>query len=281
MSAAAAPERGSNFYLGFLFLPKRKREALAAVYAYCRHVDDIVDSGTLPPAEAEAQLQSWREEVARLYEGGEPVHPIARRLAPFIREFRLPREGFDEMIRGCAMDLEKNRYQDYAELESYMAGVAGAVGLLCVEIFGHPHTPPAEARAYALTMGRAFQLTNILRDVGADLENGRIYLPLADMRAAGVSLDSFIRREHTPAFTALMRTYYAKAKESYSRARNLLDPRDRPAMAPAEAMAQIYEAVLEEVREGGFRVFFHRASLPAWRKAALALKAWAYSRGLY
>ncbi|MFH1725474.1 MAG: presqualene diphosphate synthase HpnD [Elusimicrobiota bacterium] len=275
-----APETGSNFYMGFLLLPKRKREALRAVYGFCRHVDDIVDSGEHSRGEAERRLEFWRAEIERLFEGG-PTHEVSRRVLPFLEEFRLPKEGFLELVRGVAMDLERSRYETFADLEKYLFGVAGAVGLLCVEIFGYRETPPSEIREYAVAMGNAFQLTNIMRDVGADLERGRIYLPLRDMREAGYSAEAFVRREHTPAFRALMNLEYKRAKSFYRKARNLLRPADRPAMLSAEVMAHIYEALLEEMKRQDYRVFFRRVRLPLWRKVALAAKAWAATRGIY
>lgn len=273
-------ERGSSFYLGFLFLPKRKREALGVVYAYCRLIDDIVDSGALTSEEASKQLEFWRAEVGRLYEAeAEPEHSLGRRLKPFVGEFRLPKEAFLEIIRGVEMDLEKSRYETFEELERYLFGVAGAVGLLCVEIFGYKHTSPEKIREYAVAMGNAFQLTNIMRDVGADLEQGRIYLPLEDIREAGSSEEEVALRKHTAAFSALMSREYERAKEFYRRARGLLHPGDRRSMLPAEVMARIYEGTLERMRDEQFRVFFRRVSLPMWRKGLLALKTWASYRG--
>lgn len=281
MGETTSSESGSNFGLAFLFLPRRKREALSAVYAFCRLVDDIVDSGELGSDEASRQLAFWREEVGRLYGGGTAAatHPLARRLKPFVDEFRLPREGFLELIKGVGMDLEKRRYETFPELESYLFGVAGAVGLLCVEIFGYRHTPPAKVREYAVAMGNALQLTNILRDVGADLERGRLYLPLSDIREAGASVDSILRREHSPGFERLMELEYGRAKGFYARARGLLHPEDRPGMAAGEVMARIYEGLLESIRRDRYRVFFGRTRLPAWRKAWLAAQGWAWSRG--
>ncbi|MEK7656192.1 MAG: squalene/phytoene synthase family protein [Elusimicrobiota bacterium] len=274
------PESGSNFQLGFLFLAREKREALREVYGFCRRVDDIVDSGSLPPPEAAKELDFWVGEIERLY-GGTPTHPLSLRLLPHVREYRLPKEGFLSLLAGVRMDLEKSRYETFEELEKYLYGVAGSVGLLCVEIFGYRHTPVAEVREYALSMGNAFQLTNILRDVGSDMERGRIYLPQEDFRAAGCGMDSFLRRQHTPEFLRLMGLQYDRAKGFYRKARNLLHPLDRAAMTPAEVMAAIYEELLDTMKSGQFRVFFTRTRLPLWRKAALACKAWAASHGIY
>jgi 15-cis-phytoene synthase len=273
-------ERGSNFFLGFLFLPKAKREALAAVYSYCRLIDDIVDSGALPKEEARKQLDFWRAEVGRLYEG-KAAHALALRLAPHVATYGLPKDAFLEMIRGCAMDLEGTRYQTPEELESYMRGVASSVGSLAVAICGYRATPADRMRRFAELFGYAFQLTNIIRDVGADLELGRIYLPASDMKEAGYTEQALLLREHNPAFDRLMRALYHRAKTYYARARSLVDFRDRPGLLPAEIMAHIYEGLLDEIRAEQFRVLFHRHRLGRWRKAVLTCKAWLYCHGIH
>jgi len=271
--------RGSNFFLGFLFLPRAKREALSAVYAYCRLIDDTVDSGTLPRDEARRRLDFWREEVERLYAGA-PTHPVARALLAPVAAYRLPKEAFLEMIRGCALDLVATRYQTPEELEGYMHGVASSVGLLAVEIFGYRRTPPDRMRRFAELFGYAFQLTNIIRDVGADLELGRIYLPASDLKEAGYAEQSLLRREHNAAFDRLLRALYDRARNYYRRARSLVDSRDRRALLPAEVMAHIYEGLLEDIRRQDFPVLFQSHRLPSWSKAALAGKAWLYCHGL-
>jgi len=270
--------KGSNFALAFLFLPRGKREALGAVYAYCRHIDDIVDSGRLGPAEARRMLDFWRAEVERLYLGA-PTHVLSRDLLPHVQAFRLPKEAFLDMIRGCAMDLERARYETPESLESYMQGVASSVGVLCVEIFGYSHSPPDRMRRFADLFGYAFQLTNIIRDVGADLELGRIYIPASDMKASGYTEQALLRREPNEAFARLMGILYQRAKGYYRQARACADVRDRPALLPAEIMAHVYEGLLEDIRAGGFRVLFHRQRLSAWRKTLLAAKAWFYCHG--
>ena len=277
--APPRPERGSNFFLGFLCLPAAKRQALSAVYAYCRLIDDIVDSGTLPKDEARRQLDFWKAEIARLY-AGQPTHPVALHLLPHVRAYRLPQEAFLEMIRGCGLDLEGTRYQTWEDLESYMGGVASSVGRLAVAIFGCPATPPERLAEFATLFGYAFQLTNIIRDVGADLELGRVYVPAADMKEAGYTEQALLRREHDAAFERLMNGLYRRAKAYYRRARNLVDPRDRRFLLPAEIMAHIYEGLLEHIRADGFHVLFERHRLSPWRKAVLAGKAWLYCHGL-
>ncbi len=272
-------EKKSNFLLGFLLLSKAKREALSAVYAYCRLIDDIVDEPGIPRDEARRRLDFWRGEIPRLYQGA-PTHAVARDLLKPVADYRIPQDAFLEMIRGCAMDLDGTRYETSADLESYMRGVASSVGTMCIHIFGWTHTAPAAMDEFATTFGYAFQMTNIIRDVGADLEIGRVYLPLSDIRDAGYSVDHLIRRDHGPAFDRLMIGQYQRAKGYYARARALVDVRDRPSLLPAEVMAHVYEGLLDEIKERGFRVLFHQTSLPGYRKLALAFKAWLYCHGL-
>ncbi len=280
MIAAPPPaEKKSNFFLGFLLLPKPKREALSAVYAYCRLIDDIVDTPEISKDEARRQLDFWREEIARLYQGA-PTHAVSRALLKPIADFKIPQEPFLEMIRGCAMDLDATRYETIADLESYMRGVASSVGIMCIYIFGWAHTTLPAMYEFATTFGYAFQLTNIIRDVGADLEIGRVYLPLSEIRDCGYSVERLMLRDHGPAFDRLILGQYKRAKSYYARARNRVDFRDRPGLLPAEVMAHVYEGLLDEIKAGEFRVFFHQTKLPGWRKLSLALKAWLYCHGL-
>ncbi len=272
-------ERRSSFFAGFLLLPARKREALSAIYAYCRLIDDIVDSGALSKDEARRMLDFWRGEVGRLF-AGRPTHSISQALVRPIADYAIARGPFDEMIRGCAMDLEATRYETIADLEGYMRGVASSVGEMCVRVFGWRWTPPERMAEFATNFGYAFQLTNIVRDVGADLELGRVYLPLAEIRDCGYSVERLVRRDHAPEFGRLMEAQYRRAKAYYARARNFLDFRDRPAMLPAEVMAHVYEGLLDEIKARGFRVLYEKTTLSSRRKLTLALRAWLFCHGL-
>ena len=268
-----APEKSSNFALGFLFLDKDQQRALSDVYAYCRIVDDIVDEGG-PRPEAERQLAFWTREIGELF-SGRPTHEVSRRLAEHIARFSLPREPFDEMIRGCRMDFDGAKYRTMEDLESYMRGVACSVGALSVRIFRYPHPQDDFAREF----GYAFQLTNIIRDVGADLELGRVYLPDSEIAAAGYSREKLLRREHDEAFDRLMKSLYAKAKAYYRHGRAAVDPRHRKTIMAAEVMAHIYEGLLDEIAAGGFRVLFDKHRLSKFKKARLAARAWLYCHG--
>lgn len=277
MTASSAAQ-SSNFYAGFLFLPRDKRRALTSVYAYCRLIDDIVDAGHLTEPQARKMLEFWREEVERVF-AGHPTHSLSQELALHVRAFDLPKQPFLDLIDGCELDLRRARYETFEELEKYLYGVAVTVGLLCVRIFGYERSSEEDIREYARHMGYAVQLTNILRDVGADLELGRIYLPQAELAAAGYSVDDLMHRRHTPAFQALMRQQYDRAKLHYQRARNILHPADRPRMLPAEVMGRVYEGILEEIKALQYHVLFHRVSLPLLRKARLVIEAIRFSYG--
>ena len=262
---AKAAQSGSSFYYSFRLLPPERRRAITALYAYCREVDDIVDE-VHDPGVARAKLAWWRAEVAAIYEGT-PQHPVAQALAPVVRAYRLPREHFDAVIDGMAMDLAQQRYADFAELERYCHRVAGVVGLLSAEIFGYEE--PSTAR-FARDLGVAFQLTNIVRDVGEDARRGRIYLPQEDLDRHGVTASAILRGREEPGFRALMAFEVARAREWYERAMRELAPRDRRAQRASLAMAAIYRALLDEIERDGFRVLDRRIALTPLRKLWIA-----------
>jgi phytoene synthase len=190
---AKLAQSGSSFAYSFRFLPKPRRHAITALYAFCREVDDVVDEVT-DPAVARMKLAWWRKEIAAAF-AGKPQHPVALALTEIVGKYALPRAHFDAIIDGMAMDLDQNRYQDFATLERYCHRVAGVVGLLSAEIFGYED--PA-TRTYARELGIAFQLTNIIRDVGEDAQRGRIYLPQDELRRFGVSNADILGRKLTP-----------------------------------------------------------------------------------
>ncbi len=265
----------SNFYYAFLVLPRPRREALYAVYAFCRTVDDVADTAGDPEAQRQG-LARWRAEVARCYEpDGAPEHPVARQLALAVRAFPIPRAALEAIIEGCEMDLEPRVYETAEQLYPYCYRVASAVGLCCIEIFGY--TDP-RARLYAERLGTALQLTNIIRDVGSDARAGRVYVPRRDLRQFGVTVDDLREGRYTEGFVALMEHQAARAREFYAAARAALPPVDRRSLVPAEIMGRIYRALLEEMAARRFRVLGERVTLPARRKAAIALRVWAAAR---
>jgi phytoene synthase len=265
-------ESGSSFAYSFRFLPAARRHAITALYAFCREVDDVVDEAA-DPAVARMKLAWWRKEIAAVF-GGKPQHPVTLALVDVVRKYALPREHFDAIIDGMAMDLEHNRYQDFATLERYCHRVAGVVGLLSAEIFGYED---ASTRIYARELGIAFQLTNIIRDVGEDAQRGRIYLPQDEMRQYGVSDTDIFGRNGTPALASLMAFQVERARAYYARAFAALPARDRRAQRAGLMMAAVYRALLAEIARDGYRVLDHRVSLAPLYKAWIAWKAsWQY-----
>lgn len=269
----------SNFYYAFLTLPRPRREALYAVYAFCRTVDDIADVGTDAGSDPDAQrreLDRWRAEVARCYEpDGRPEHPIAQRLQAAVRTFGIPRTALEAVIDGVQMDVDGVIYETADDLYPYCYRVASAVGLAAIEIFGY--TDP-RARDYAVALGIALQLTNILRDVGADARAGRVYLPRADLRRFGVTVTDLSAGRYSPAFTALMEHGVERTREFYRRARASYPVADARSLVPAEIMGGIYRALLDEIVARRFRVLDSRITLPARRKVAIAVRCWAAGR---
>ena len=269
---AAAMSRDTSFYYSFLVLPPRKRSAIIAVWDFCRAVDDAVDEAP-DEKSAHTRLSLWRDELAALYTAGEvPSTPQARALRPYIAECGLPRRPFDDLIDGVEMDLAHVRYQTFSELADYCRRVASAVGLVCVEIFGY-HDPAA--RSYAVDLGMALQLTNIIRDVTTDLRKGRIYLPAEDMARFRVTEDDLRAGRLTPAVSGLMRFECERARFYYTKAAATLPPVDRRSLLAAEIMGAIYFEILRRVERSGYDVFSRRVRVPRPYRALIALRLWA------
>jgi 15-cis-phytoene synthase len=276
-SAAARLTRqsGSNFYYAFLVLPRQKRRAIYALYSFCRVLDDCVDEES---GEGEAGLRRWLEEVHRCY-AGRPTTPLGQDLAATLHQFPIPRGCFEDIVAGCRMDLTLVRYPTFAELRTYCERVASAVGLASIEIFEYddPRT-----REYAVELGVALQLTNILRDLSADAARGRLYVPLEDLARFGVGEDelraALAGRGPAPArFLPLLELQAERAREHYRRAAALLPAEDRRPMVPAEIMGAIYHALLEEVVRRGYP-FGARVHLSRLRKVWIALRTLGRSR---
>jgi len=262
----------SNFYYAFRLLSPERRDALFAVYAFCRFVDDIADeAGRRDPA---GLLARWREELGRAYDGT-PSHPIGHALSDTVQRFPLAQQHFLDLIRGVEMDLTQRRYATFDALYEYCYLVASTVGLLCIEIFGHRHP---SARDYAVDLGVAFQLTNILRDVMEDGRRGRIYLPLEDLRRFDCTETELLSSRYSPRLGALMAFECGRARAYYLRARGALALEDRTSLAPAEAMRLIYERLLDRIEARHFDVFGPKVTLPRYQKLTLALAAWGRSQ---
>ena len=269
--------RNTSFYYSFLALPAPKRRAIIAVWDFCRAVDDAVDeAGGATEAEVRAeggrQVAAWRRELAACYGAGTPCTAQGLALQRFIGPFNLPRDAFEAVIDGVAMDLERSRYADFDELREYCLRVASAVGLICIEIFSYRD---AGARQYAVDLGIALQLTNIIRDVGTDLRRGRIYLPLDELAAHGCTEGDVRGGVVNERLRVLLAFQAARARDYYRRAEAALPRADRRRLVAARIMGAIYEATLREVERTGFDVFSAKARLPRWRRAAIAALVWA------
>lgn len=263
---------GSNLALAFILLPPEKRAAMSALYAYCRQVDDIADEDSVPVEQRAAELQRWREETVRACEGREPTLPVLRELRPFIEKYRLPFRLFDELLAGVEMDLVTVRYPDPASLEKYCYHVASVVGLLSIEIF--EYTDP-KCRLYADALGKALQLTNILRDVGNDAQRGRIYIPLSDLKAFGVTEEEVLQGRGSDRFQALAREIDRRARGFFAQARQLLPERDRESMMTAELMGAVYWELLMKLEREDFPVLGPKpARLSRARKILMVLGSW-------
>ncbi len=265
-------QSGSSFYYSFLFLPPERRRAITALYAFCREVDDTVDEAT-DQSVARIKLAWWRNEVAQMY-SGTPTHPVMLALKPHIKPYDLKQEHLQAIIDGMEMDLDQSRYLDYPNLKKYCWHVAGVVGILSASIFGV--TNPQTLK-YAETLGLAFQLTNIIRDVGEDARKGRIYLPVNELQQFGVTAADLLNARHSEKFEALMTFQAARAQQLYDDAFALLPQEDRRAQRPGLMMAAIYRTLLDEIERDGFHVLTQKISLTPLRKLWLAWKT--YVRG--
>ncbi|WP_417276698.1 presqualene diphosphate synthase HpnD [Castellaniella sp.] len=264
-----AAQSGSSFYYSFLFLPTQQRHAITALYAFCREVDDIVDNAE-EASVARMKLAWWRGQVDLMFDGT-PDHPVAIALAPHIKTFGLESAPFYAIIEGMEMDLDQFRYDDWNALKEYCWRAAGVVGDLSARIFGYTD---ARTLQYAETLGLAFQMTNIIRDVGDDARRGRIYLPADEMQQHGVTVDDILDGHHTAAFEALMRQQTQRAQSLYRDAMRLLPETDRRAQRPGLMMAAIYHTLLGEIERDGWHVLNQRITITPIRKFWLAWKVW-------
>jgi 15-cis-phytoene synthase len=268
-----AAASGSSFYYAFLFLPKPRRAAITAFYAFCREIDDVVDNVS-DSAVARTKLAWWQTEVAKSF-GGEPTHPVMKALMPFVSEFGIQEAQLQAVIEGCRMDLDQTRYLDFPALERYCHFVAGVVGEVSARIFGQLDPRTTE---FAHKLGLAFQLTNIIRDVGEDARRGRIYLPLGELRQFDVKAHEILSRKYSDRFTALMRFQAQRAHRFYDEAMARLPAADRRNQKPGLMMANIYRTLLREIERDGFQVLHQRVSLTPLRKFWLAWKVQALGR---
>jgi phytoene synthase len=271
-SRAITRKSASNLALAFVVLPRAKRDAMSALYAFCREVDDVADDESVPTETRRARLAEWRADVRLACENQSPRFPVNRELQPVIGQFNLRFELFDDLIKGCEMDLDVQRYDDFEALEKYCHHVASVVGLLSIEIFGYKN--PA-TRDYAVYLGQALQLTNILRDVRTDAERGRIYLPLSELKRFNVTEDEILAGQYSERFAQLAASVAGRAKNFYRLARETLPAEDRRSMAAAELMGSVYWRLLLKLERQQFNVFGPQpARFSNGYKAFLILQSW-------
>jgi phytoene synthase len=263
-----AAKSGSSFYYAFLFLPPPRRAAITAFYAFCREVDDVVDE-TSDVGVAATKLAWWRSEVAKAFAGQPSQHPVLQALMPHAPLYNITAAHLHAVIDGCEMDLQQSRYLDFPGLQRYCHLVAGIVGEVAASIFGQ--TDP-QTTAYAHKMGLAFQLTNIIRDVGDDARRGRIYLPVNELKQFDVKANEVLNRGYSERFTALMKFQADRAHRTYDEALALLPDADRRAQKPGLMMANIYRTLLREIEANQFQVLHQRISLTPVRKLWIAMQ---------
>jgi phytoene synthase len=266
-----AAASGSSFYYAFLFLPKERRAAITAFYAFCREVDDVVDEVT-DPGVAGTKLAWWQTEVGKAF-AGNPSHPVMKALMPCAATYGIDARHLLAVIEGCQLDLVQNRFLDYTALKNYCHLVAGEVGEVAARIFGQTE---ASTTAYAHKLGLAFQLTNIIRDVGEDALRGRIYLPMSELQQFDVKAHEILNRQYSERFTALMAFQAERALALYDEALALLPAADRRTQKPGLMMASIYRSLLREIQADGYQVLHQRVSLTPLRKFWLAWKTQAF-----
>lgn len=267
-----AAQSGSSFYYSFLFLPQEKRRAITALYAFCREVDDVVDDCT-DEAVARNKLIWWRQEINAMLKH-EPTHPVTKALQPHLATYQLEGSHLLAVIDGMEMDLNQNRYLDFIALQKYCWHVAGVVGILSASIFGIKNS---QSKQFAEKLGLAFQMTNIIRDVGEDARKGRIYLPVNELQHFNVPASDILNARHSEQFVALMQFQYERTQQLYDDAMALLPAEDRRAQRTGLIMAAIYRALLVEIQQEQFQVLKQRISLTPIRKLWLAWKT--YIRG--
>ncbi|HEY6227044.1 MAG TPA: presqualene diphosphate synthase HpnD [Verrucomicrobiae bacterium] len=272
VSETITRKSASNLALAFVLLPPEKRRGMSALYAFCREIDDIADDESVPVNQRRTDLQAWREDIARACNAQEPKFAVNRELIHFIKERRMPFSLFDELIKGVEMDLDIRRYETMDELDCYCFRVASVVGLLSIEIFGYENE---KSRDYAIHLGKALQLTNILRDVRNDAERGRIYLPRVDMARFGVTEADIMEGRYSENYFKLARFIADAARDHYTKARAILPPEDRRSMATAELMGSVYWRLLQKLEKRRFNVFAHgETRLTKAQKIFLILRMW-------
>lgn len=260
----------SSFYYSFNLLPKEKREAIYTVYAFCKQTDDIVDEHNGSMLEKERLLSTWQQELDKSLNGGSS-NPLLNLLSQTAYKFKIPVEHFYDLIKGVEMDLKKNRYDTFDELYTYCYRVASTVGLMCAEIFSYTkeHT-----KNYAVNLGVALQLTNIIRDVNSDMNRNRIYIPQEDLRRFNISEEDLRNQVHDERFVGMMQFQAERARQYYEKANKHLAPEDEKHFFAARIMEKIYFSVLRKIEQNNFKVFHRKIRIGRFRQLIIALQIW-------
>jgi 15-cis-phytoene synthase len=266
--------RDTSFSYSFLVLPAAERRAIGVVWDFCRAVDDAVDEAP-DPATAAREVASWRDEVGRLFGDAAPLTPQAQQLKPYVEMFAMTRQPFDDLVEGVEMDLKRSRYETFDELTGYCRRVASAVGMMCIEVFG---CRDSRSREYAFNLGLALQLTNIIRDVKADLSQGRVYLPQEDLARFGVTEESLAAGQLTGAIRNLLAHQCQRARHFYAAAAQAMPHEAARKLVAAEIMGGIYFEILQRIERRGYDVFTERVRVPKLQRARIALQIWALSQ---
>lgn len=265
-----AKKSKSSFYYAFNLLPVEKRDAMNTVYAFCRQTDDLVDNVTDSEDLKYEKLRKWRLELEKSF-CGNSEYQLFNKLVKIIKQFNIPIEPFFELIKGMEMDLQKKRYMNYEDLMLYCYRVASTVGLMCIEIFGYKNK---STKDFAVNLGLALQLTNILRDVKTDAENGRIYLPQEDLKLFNYSEEELLKSVYNDNFSALMKYESNRAKLYFDKANHHLNLEDKPAMFAARAMQHIYYKLLQKIEENNYNVFDNNIKVSKLEKVGISLGVW-------
>lgn len=266
--------RDTSFSYSFVVLPAKQRRGIGAVWDFCRAVDDAVDEA-VDKAAAAAEVAKWRAEVGRLFGPEPPQTPQARDLKPYVALFSLSRQPFDDLVDGVEMDLQRSRYDTFDELIGYCRRVASAVGVMCIEVFG---CRDSRSRVYAFNLGLALQVTNIIRDIKADLQQGRIYLPQDDLRHFGVTEAALAAGQMTEPVRQLLAHQCQRARHFFTAAAQAMPPAEARRLVAAEIMGGIYFEILQRIEQRGYDVFSERVRVPKLVRARIALQTWALSR---
>jgi phytoene synthase len=272
-----AKKSNSSFYYAFNLLPHEKRDAMNTVYAFCRQTDDIIDTGSENSDLKYEKLRKWRIELEKSLDGFSD-YQILNKLASTIQKFNIPLEPFFELLVGMEMDLQKNRYLTFEDLQLYCYRVASTVGLMCIEIFGYKHI---STRDFAVNLGIALQLTNILRDVKKDADKGRIYLPQEDLKKFSYEEKDLFNSTYNENFQNLMKFEVQRAKEYFDKATRYLNLEDKKAMFAARAMQHIYYRMLNKIVYADYDVYHKKIKISTFKKVGISLGVWAKYRLVY